>query len=322
MASASRGISPTEPYSDRLRRLFAKWNPMGMIVSDAKARSAVRLLADPRASALATPSELEEARWVRDTAVHPVLNQPIPSAFRACSFMPVTACAAIGLSSAGSAAGTIFWHWFYQSHSAATRYCNYADTTRDLDPRRMMGAYAASTAAACAIGVGALRVASLSPRLRAVSVAAPHMALGCAGALSTVLNNEPQLRDGMPLVDAEGRTLGLDSRAAAAATVARATLLQAVLVPSCALLAPTLLVRWLVTPRLWMSAPHLLPLAASATILGSVFVLTPLAVAAVPAHVPIAIEDLEDEIRLELQRRAAGDQWDGAGRVFSGRVLY
>jgi len=93
-------------------------------------------------------------------------------------------------------------------------------------------------------------------------------------------------------------------------------------IASCALLAPTLLVRWLVTPRLWMSAPHLLPLAASATILGSVFVLTPLAVAAVPAHVPIAIEDLEDEIRLELQRRAAGDQRGRAGRVFSGRVLY
>jgi hypothetical protein len=42
----------------------------------------------------------------------------------------------------------------------------------------------------------------------------------------------------------------------------------------------------------------------------------------VPAHVPIAIEHLEDENRLELQRRAAGDPRGGVGRVYSGRVLY
>jgi len=312
--------TPTESYAERLSRLLKKWNPRGMMVTEDKAKAAVELLADRRGSAVASPAEIAEARWVYDTAVHPVLDQPIPSMFRACSFMPMTALAAIGLSGTRSAAGTIFWHWYYQSHSAAVRYCNYADTSRDLDPRRMLGAYAASTAAACVIGVGALRLASFFPRLRAVSSAAPHMALGCAGALSTVLNNEPQLKHGVPLVDERGQPFGCDSRAAAAATVARATLLQAVLVPACALLVPTLLVRTVIVPRLWMRAPNLLPIAASAVILGSVVVLTPLAVAAVPAYVPLLLDSLEEENKVVVERiaREQGRQ----PRVFSGRVLY
>ena len=37
-----------------------------------------------------TAQELQEAQRVCDAAVHPVLKEPIPSAFRVCSFLPVT----------------------------------------------------------------------------------------------------------------------------------------------------------------------------------------------------------------------------------------
>ena len=57
---------PTEGYADRLRRLVNKWNPRGMVVSDAKALAAVKLLADRRGCAVASPAEVAEARWVYD----------------------------------------------------------------------------------------------------------------------------------------------------------------------------------------------------------------------------------------------------------------
>lgn len=191
----------------------------------------------------------------------------------------------------------------------------------------MLGAYAASTAVACGIGLGALRLTSASPRLRAASLVAPHVALGCAGALSTVLNNQPQLNEGVSLIDEEGLEIGVRSRSAAASTVARATLLQGLLVPSCALLVPTLLFRRLLLPRLWMSAPQLLPLAASATIMGCVTVLTPLTVAMVPAFVPISWDNLEEENKVKVLEaqgsRLRGASLDGSSiRLFSGRVLY
>ncbi|KAJ1470818.1 Tricarboxylate/iron carrier [Baffinella frigidus] len=198
---------PTEGYAARLMRLIDRWDPRGILVSDAKAIAAVKLLADPPPRT--SQAELATARWVYDKTVHPVLDQPIPSAFRTSSFIPMTSLAAIGLAaSPGSAKAAFFWHLVYQTHSATVRYCNYDDTSRPLDLNRMLGAYAASTGAACAIGVGALRLAALFPAVRLASQAAPHIALGCAGALSTVLNNEPLLKHGAPLVDERGEPLG------------------------------------------------------------------------------------------------------------------
>mmetsp|Transcript_29009 Transcript_29009/g.95309 ORF Transcript_29009/g.95309 Transcript_29009/m.95309 type:complete len:316 (-) Transcript_29009:91-1038(-) len=312
--------SPFEPYPARLRRLLRRWNPSGMLVSDAKAHAATKLLSDPRAASFAEASEVEAARCTFEAAVHPVLQQPVPSAFRICSFVPVTTIAAIGISSSGSAAGTLFWHWFYQSHSAAVRYCNYADTSRDLDPRQMTAAYAVSTASACAIGLGALH----SRLPRRLTLAAPHLALCFAGGLSTWINSWPMLERGVPLLDESGVAIpGVSSTAAARATVERAALLQAVLVPACALLVPTAVIRAVLAPHLWRTAPQLLPLAASATVLGSVGGLTPLATAAVPAYVSLAVADLEPEARERVAAEATAAAVRGTpARVYSDRPLY
>ena len=51
----------------------------------------------------------------------------------------------------------------------------------------MLGAYAASSSVACAIGIAGVLLAPKVPSaLRHVAQAAPHIALGAAGALSTV----------------------------------------------------------------------------------------------------------------------------------------
>lgn len=386
--------SPFEPYPARLRRLLRRWNPSGMLVSDAKAHAATKLLSDPRAASFAEASEVEAARCTFEAAVHPVLQQPVPSAFRICSFVPVTTIAAIGISSSGSAAGTLFWHWFYQSHSAAVRYCNYADTSRDLDPRQMTAAYAVSTASACAIGLGALH----SRLPRRLTLAAPHLALCFAGGLSTWINSwrsretpprgapREALRETLRADPCAGRCssgacrswtslaspfrvpaacsraprrshhgaspppthplmrgceaaaglscgtfsepsrkppVGVSSTAAARATVERAALLQAVLVPACALLVPTAVIRAVLAPHLWRTAPQLLPLAASATVLGSVGGLTPLATAAVPAYVSLAVADLEPEARERVAAEATAAAVRGTpARVYSDRPLY
>ena len=182
------------------------------MLSDEKAAAAVGLLADKRRCALASEEELADARWVYDLTVHPVLDQPIPSAFRACSFIPMTTFAAIGLAAAPSSTAAAFGaHFFYQSHSAAMRYCNYEDTSRPLDPNLMLGAYAASSSAACAIGIAGVLLAPRVPMaLRTAAQAAPHIALGCAGALSTVMNNGPLLTHGAQLVDERDQLLGSD----------------------------------------------------------------------------------------------------------------
>jgi len=266
---------------------------------------------------MASASELDEARWVYEVAVHPVLQEPIPSIFRASSFMPVTVLCAAGLVSARSSAATLYYHWAYQSHSAAVRYCNYADESRPLDAQRMLAAYAASTAAAWGIGLGALALVRRVPRLGPLGAAIPHTALATAGALSTVLNNEADLTDGVAVTDASGTVVG-ESRLAARAGVQRATLLQAGLIPSCALLFPMVAMRHVVAPKLITSVPHLLPLTSFALVIGGVCVLTPLVVAAVPATISLQANALEPEF---LERaHTLGVQ--PSQTLYSSRVLY
>ena len=299
-------------YFARVGRLLRRWDPRGLGVSDARAAAAVATLKSPQS---ATPSELVDAQWVCNAAVHPVLEQPIPSAFRLCSFMPVTGAITLGMISTTSPLATVWFHWLYQSHSAATRYCNYADTTRPLDATRMLGAYAASTLAACGIAVGFGSFARSRPRLRLAAMAVPHCAVACAGAISSVANAEVELREGVPVADANGVERGV-SREAARATVGRAVLLHSFLIPSCALLLPVVAMRGIAVRLL---DPVMLPPAAIALTAAGVGVVTPAVAASVPPSIVLPARDLEPEFRAMAAEESGGPPLE---LTVANRVLY
>ena len=204
----------------------------------------------------------------------------------------------------------------YQSHSAATRYCNYADTSRPLDSKRMLDAYAISTAAACSIAVGSLFAVARAPWLRPLGLVVPHAAVCVAGAASTVLNNEADLAEGVQVSDAAGKVRGL-SQQAAREGVGRAVLLQSVLVPGCALLAPVLAMRSLVVPRLMYTRPLALWPISAVLVAGGVCVLTPAAAAMIPRRVAVPASRVEPELR--QLRDEAGQPVE---LLYSSRILY
>jgi hypothetical protein len=302
-------------YSANLAKLLRRWDPRGLLITDADGTAAVRRLRNPIGQ---SEADLECAQWVCDAAVHPVLEQTLPSAFRVCSFVPVTSLLSLAMISSKSATAAVLYHWVYQSHSAATRYCNYADTSRPLDGQRMLSAYAVSSAVACGIGAGAMALVSRlsSPRLKLAGMLVPHSAVACAGALSTVMNSEAELANGISVVDENGEARGM-SRAAARETVRRAVLLHGVLVPSCALLLPVVGMRMFVVPRLMRTAPNMLWPAAAALVVGGSSVVTPLASACIPPKVVLTADDLEPELAASL-RDANGRSL----RLWSSRPLY
>ena len=275
-------------YFGRVRRLLNRWDPRAVAVSDARAKAAVEKLRNPVGESAVG---LADAQWVCNAAVHPVLEQPIPSAFRVGSFGPITGMISLGMLSTKSSLATVIYHSVYQSHSAGTRYCNYADTARPLDAQRMLGAYAASTGAACALALASAALATRAPSLRTLTMVAPHSAVACAGIVSTVMNAEVELREGVAVVDAQGVERGV-SRVAARATVERAVLLHSLLVPACALLMPVLAMRSLVLPRL-VHRPMLLWPSAAVLVSGGVGVLTPALAACVPPVVRLDTAALE-----------------------------
>lgn len=299
-------------YFGRLQKLLRRWDPRGVLVSDVRALAAVEKLRDPRHESAA---DLNHAQWVCDAAVHPVLQQPIPSAFRVSSFVPITASLSLGMISTKAPLATVLLHWVYQSHSAATRYCNYADTSRPLDARRMLQAYGASTGVAAALSLISIALTARVPSMRTLSMIVPHSAVAGAGALSTVMNAEVELREGVPVVDAAGTERGV-SRIAARATIERAVLLHSVLVPGCALLAPVLAMRMFVVPRLMSKSPELLWPSAAALVFGGVGVLTPVVAACVPSMVRL------DTAALEPELSALRDKDGGPLHLWSAKALY
>lgn len=84
-----------EAYASRLRALVRRWDPRGVLIGDEEALEAARLLRERPDDA--SEASLRRAERVYDAAVHPVLEQPIPSAFRVSSFLPTTSVLALGM---------------------------------------------------------------------------------------------------------------------------------------------------------------------------------------------------------------------------------
>ena len=302
----------SEEYRERVHKLFRRWSPSGLFVTRAQANAAIEILDSPE---ICTEAELAKAQRICDAAVHPVLKQPIPSAFRVCSFLPVTYGLSLAMiSSARLHMPTLFFHWLYQTHSAATRYCNYADTSRPLSVERMTAAYATSTAAAWGIAVGMSAVVERVPRLAMLGMALPHGAVACAGAVSTVMNAEVELREGVAVHGDDGREVGV-SRIAARETVKHAVLLHGLLVPACALLLPVVASHRFIVPRLLRSQnARLIWPTSAAVVAGCCGVITPLAGALVSPTVALPPSTL---LESELEaRRKPGET------LVSSRALY
>jgi len=95
-----------DTYRERLRRLLYRYHPAGVLLSDTEVHAAAETLRSGRASA----KETERAHWICDSAMHPVLQQPIPSAFRLSAFAPITTACALGMVSGKSPIGLVFFH--------------------------------------------------------------------------------------------------------------------------------------------------------------------------------------------------------------------
>ena len=115
-----------------------------------------------------------------------------------------------------------------------------------------------------------------------------------------------ELEDGVAVLDAAGKEVGV-SREAAKATIAKAVLLHSVVVPSCALLLPVVAMRAYVVPRLLRSAPNALWPVAAGLVVGCSCVITPVVAATISPEVTIDPQQLEPELAEKILRGTAGD---------------
>eukprot|EP00966_Prymnesium_polylepis_P084878 1965209-Prymnesium_polylepis.1 len=143
-------------YRERLRRLAARWNPGGVLIGDARAHAAVKLLRErPEGTPVAS---LVEAQRVYKAAVHPVLDQPIPSAFRHSSFLPITSILALGMVASKSTGGLLLCARIRPAHPRCL--------TRRLTPARPARVAAATTGSTSRTQPACATATTPTPRVR------------------------------------------------------------------------------------------------------------------------------------------------------------
>jgi len=326
------------PYVERLKHLYAAWDPTLLLVQSAtieRARWLVKTAESGPLPSRKAERELPRARAIVADAVHPVTGDILPTFCRRSTTVPVNALIAAAMLSTSSVSGTAALHVYYQSYASLVRYANHSDERHPLNPTRLWMGYGLATSCAVAIGVGAARALRDAPRrLRPLRMAVPHAAVACAGALGIYLHNAPDAQDGVEVVDCTGRVQGVSVRAGEA-TLSRALALHAVVLPACQLLLPPLAMRYLVLPRLTgvqglQRLSIAFPLALTTTA-ASVAGVAPLAAAAFPRRLSFDPADLEPQFRRAAARDGAAEQRDlcsrgtsglAATRLYSAKGLY
>ncbi|KAJ1627747.1 Tricarboxylate/iron carrier [Pavlovales sp. CCMP2436] len=313
-----------EGYTDRVRHLFSVWDPTLLIVQRQaieRARLVVERAAGGGAPTRSAARDMERAGQIVADAIHPVTGDVLPNFVRRSSTVPVNAVIAAAMLSTSSVSGTAMLHLYFQSYNSLVRYANHSDERHPLDPKRLWAAYGLATGAAVAIGVGAGRALhDAPPALRPLRMIVPHLAVACAGALGLYMHNAPDAVDGIELVDSTGTVRGV-SVEAGRGTLARALALHAVVLPSCQLLLPPLLMRYGITPSLQsFSGLTRLSLAfplALGTTFACVAGLAPLAAAAFPRQVSFEPSALEPQFH-----GLADAEGRPLGVLYSHKALY
>eukprot|EP00966_Prymnesium_polylepis_P096550 2236985-Prymnesium_polylepis.1 len=94
--------------------------------------------------------------------------------------------------------------------------CNYVNRSgATIDTSQVAQAYGLAVGVSCGIAVGAGKmIASGPPWVKRLGIAVPYMAVVAAGASNVAFTRLPEMRNGVPISDADGQPLGMSKQAA------------------------------------------------------------------------------------------------------------
>lgn len=157
---------------------------------------------------------IREAQYIVGSSVHPDTNEIIPSYQRFCSYSIVNIPILFGMIlSKQTTSNIIFWQWVNQTYNAALNYSN-RNASSNLDMKGLSIAYAGAVTASITIGLGMRRI--LTPYAK--NIKGPGQlffnflinvtAIGCAGVLNVLIMRSKEIKEGITLVDNEGKERG------------------------------------------------------------------------------------------------------------------
>ena len=309
-AANARSIDIEKPYWDqntyrgRALHFLTVTNPLNLFVSSKELERARDIVTKYRKGDSldqlgVTDDELWRYKYLYDSAYHPDTGEKMLMIGRMSAQVPmnmmITGCM---LTFYKTTAHVITWQWVNQSFNATVNYTNRSGSS-PIPMNTILQSYAVATGGAVITALGLNRLFRSAPPL--VGRLVPFAAVAAANCVNIPFMRMSELQKGIELQAEDGTKVGYSSRAARKAITA-VTLSRILMASPSMILAPIVMnmmdrrqllrnARWAVVPIQVLICGVCLTFA------------TPLCCALFVQRVPIAVKDLEPEVRDEILLR-------------------
>lgn len=159
---------------------------------------------------------LWEAQRISSAALHPDTQAVCPLPFRMSGYVPFNGPICVAMVSSSSTPALLFWSWVNQSQNALVNYFN-RNASSEMSNETLLKSYTAAVASALTVAFGlATFVQKRFDAQKAKNlmryVAFPSAVV--ASSLNCYIVRSPEIESGVPLMNAEGETIGISQIAA------------------------------------------------------------------------------------------------------------
>jgi len=245
-------------FFGRFCKMFLACDPRLLTYSTAEAQRSLEMVRNYKAilssskdnnnnnddvvSAQELSRSLWEAQRISSAALHPDTGAVCPHPFRMSGYVPFNGPICVAMVSSTSTPALLFWSWVNQSQNALVNYFN-RNASSEMTNETLIKSYSVAVASALTVAFGLAtlvqkRFDAAKAKTLMRYVAFPSAVV--ASSLNCYIVRSPEIETGVPLMNADGETLGI-SQVAAARGVNSTTASRAILQAPVFFLPPLLL---------------------------------------------------------------------------------
>jgi tricarboxylate carrier len=292
-------------YMGRFKTMLEVIDPRTLFTSEATVKQCQELLKEFKKTGVkrngVTDEEMWDAKRIVNAVVHPVTEDVMFWGGRMSSFVPLNIPIMGGMiTMSHTPALSCFWQIVNQSYNVVNNYVNRSSAEVDWGP--LMQSYGLAVSISAGIALGFAKMMQLYPGMSAIGPVGPYLAVISAGSCNVGFTRMDEIKNGVPVFDADGNNLGISIKAGQTAVFQTITT-RSMALPIVPLLLPPILVN-----MVSLTSPAAKVVFQITVLAGCLCVGLPAALAIQPQQMTLSVNKLEPQF--QNLKDAAGNKID------------